>query len=155
MNRKVLSVIGMLFLTCSLLAQNDSLAENKSNFKRLKVDGVAAVVGDYLILESDIDKAFIELQQQEVDTKNFTRCQVLGKLMEDKLFAHQAVQDSIPITDSEVRGAVNARVENLVAQLGGDMKKLLQFYRKDDEQSMREELFDLFKLNIRGTGSVD
>lgn len=148
MNRKVLSVIGMLFLTCSLLAQNDSLAENKSNFKRLKVDGVAAVVGDYLILESDIDKAFIELQQQEVDTKNFTRCQVLGKLMEDKLFAHQAVQDSIPITDSEVRGAVNARVENLVAQLGGDMKKLLQFYRKDDEQSMREELFDLFKLNM-------
>lgn len=148
MNKKVLSVIGMLFFVCNLWSQNDTLTNSQTVQKRLKVDGVAAVVGDYLILESDIDKAFIELEQQEVDTKNFTRCQVLGKLMEDKLYAHQAVQDSISVTDAEVRESVNQRIESLVAQLGGDMKKLLEFYRKEDEQSMREELFDLFKVNM-------
>ncbi|MDO4229745.1 MAG: peptidylprolyl isomerase [Capnocytophaga sp.] len=151
MNKKVLSVIGMLFFTCGLFAQNDTVISSQASpviQKRLKVDGVAAVVGDYLILESDIDKAFIELEQQEVDVKNFTRCQVLGKLMEDKLYAHQAVQDSITVTDGEVRESVNQRIESLVAQLGGDMKKLLQFYNKEDEQSMRDELFDLFKLNM-------
>ena len=86
---------------------------------------MAAVVGDYLILESDIDKAYIDLQQQEVDTCEINRCQMLGKLMEDKLYAHQAVQDSVKLTDSEVRDQVNQRIEFLTAQLGGDIKKLL------------------------------
>ena len=134
---KILSVLALLLLTTPLWAQSD----------RKKVDGVAAVVGDYLILESDIDKAYIDLKQQEVDTKNITRCQMLGKLMEDKLYAHQAVQDSVKLTDAEVREQVNQRIEYLTAQLGGDIKKLLEFYKKDDEQSMREELFTLFKVN--------
>jgi len=114
---------------------------------RKKVDGVAAVVGDYLILESDIDKAYIDLRQQEVDTKDISRCQMLGKLMEDKLYAHQAVQDSIKLTDAEIRDQVNQRIEFLTAQLGGDIKKLLEFYKKDDEQAMRDELFNLLKVN--------
>ena len=134
---KILSVLALLLLTTPLWAQSE----------RKKVDGVAAVVGDYLILESDIDKAYIDLNQQEVDTKNITRCQMLGKLMEDKLYAHQAVQDSVKLTDAEVREQVNQRIEYLTAQLGGDIKKLLEFYKKDDEQSMREELFTLFKVN--------
>ena len=134
---KILSVLALLLLTTPLWAQSE----------RKKVDGVAAVVGDYLILESDIDKAYIDLNQQEVDTKNITRCQMLGKLMEDKLYAHQAVQDSVKLTDAEVREQVNQRIEYLTAQLGGDIKKLLEFYKKDDEQLMREELFTLFKVN--------
>ena len=134
---KNLSVLALLLLTTPIWAQSE----------RKKVDGVAAVVGDYLILESDIDKAYIDLKQQEVDTKNITRCQMLGKLMEDKLYAHQAVQDSVKLTDAEVREQVNQRIEYLTAQLGGDIKKLLEFYKKDDEQSMREELFTLFKVN--------
>lgn len=148
MNRKIVSAIGMLFLTFGLYAQDDTVTNKEVVQKRLKVDGVAAVVGDHLILESDIDKTFIELQNQEVDTKNFTRCQVLGKLMEDRLYAHQAVQDSISVADSRVREAVNQRIEGLLSRLGGDMKKLLEFYKKEDEQSMREELFDIFKLNM-------
>ena len=134
---KILSVLALLLLTTPIWAQSE----------RKKVDGVAAVVGDYLILESDIDKAYIDLNQQEVDTKNIPRCQMLGKLMEDKLYAHQAVQDSVKLTDAEVREQVNQRIEYLTAQLGGDIKKLLEFYKKDDEQSMREELFTLFKVN--------
>ena len=122
---KILSVLALLLLTTPIWAQSE----------RKKVDGVAAVVGDYLILESDIDKAYIDLKQQEVDTKNITRCQMLGKLMEDKLYAHQAVQDSVKLTDAEVREQVNQRIEYLTAQLGGDIKKLLanQCFEKGKE----------------------
>ena len=136
---KIWSILVMLLFTTPFFAQNN---------ERKKVDGVAAVVGDYLILESDIDKAYIDLQQQEVDTREINRCQMLGKLMEDKLYAHQAVQDSVKLTDSEVRDQVNQRIEFLTAQLGGDIKKLLQFYKKDDEQSMRDELFNLLKVSM-------
>ena len=76
-----------------------------------KIDGVAAVVGDYLILETDIDRALIELRSQNVDTKNITRCQLLGKLMEDKLYISQAIQDSIKISDTDIRDGVNRRIE--------------------------------------------
>ena len=37
--------------------------------KSIKIDGVAAVVGDYVILESDVDKTLIDLQSQEIDRK--------------------------------------------------------------------------------------
>ena len=138
MNRtKIFTFLGMLLATTGVFGQTS----------RKKVDGVAAVVGDYLILESDIDKAYIDLRQQEVDTKDISRCQMLGKLMEDKLYAHQAVQDSIKLTDAEIRDQVNQRIEFLTAQLGGDIKKLLEFYKKDDEQAMRDELFNLLKVN--------
>ena len=55
--------------------------------KRLKIDGVSAVVGDYVILESDVDKAYVELESQGVSTLEVSRCNLLGKLMEDKLYA--------------------------------------------------------------------
>ena len=71
-------------------AQTDSIS--KPN--RIKIDGVAAVIGDYVILDSDIDKAYIDLESQGIPTSNIERCSLLGKLMEDKLYAHHAEQDS-------------------------------------------------------------
>ncbi|MPT33938.1 MAG: peptidylprolyl isomerase, partial [Flavobacterium sp.] len=32
-----------------------------------KIDGVVAVVGEYVVLDSDIDKTFVELQAQGID----------------------------------------------------------------------------------------
>ena len=43
----------------------------------VKVDGVAAVVGDFVILESDIDKQFAQLEASGISTKDITRCQLL------------------------------------------------------------------------------
>ena len=113
---------------------------------KTKIDGVASVVGDYLILETDIDRALVELRSQNVDTKNITRCQLLGKLMEDKLYVSQAIQDSIKISDTDIRDGVSRRLEFLVEQLG-DMKKVVAFYHNDDEQSLRDDLFDILKQN--------
>lgn len=114
------------------------------DIKREKVDGVTAVVGDYVILESDIDKSFIDMQTQGVSTKGITRCQVLGRLMEDKLYAHQAIQDSIVVSDAEINSTVDRQLNFLVSQVGS-IDKLLEFYRKEDEQSFREELFEIVK----------
>ncbi len=58
-------------------------------------------MGDLLVLDSDIDKTFLELSSQGNSVKDITRCQMLGKLLEDKLYAHQAIQDSIVVTDED------------------------------------------------------
>lgn len=123
---------------------NDS---TKTTSKRVKIDGVAAVVGDHIILESDVDKTFLDLRQQGASIEGLTRCKLLGKLMEDKLYAHQAIQDSIEVSPGEVRDRVNQSIEYFSQQTGG-MKELLKFYAMEDEASLRERLTEITKVNI-------
>jgi peptidyl-prolyl cis-trans isomerase SurA len=75
----------------------------KFQSKTKKIDGIIATVGDFIILDSDIDKSYLELSSQGNSVKDITRCQMLGKLLEDKLYAHQAIQDSVKVTDAEVK----------------------------------------------------
>ena len=98
----------------------DSLAQSevKQAFKRIKLDGIAAVVGDYVILESDIEKTLIDLKSQGVSDQDVNRCQLLGKLMEDRLFAHQAVQDSVLISEDEIAAIGERQLQQLVSQAG-------------------------------------
>ena len=114
----------------------------------LKVDGVAAVVGDYIILDSDIDKTLLQLKAQGASTANFDRCQLFGKLLEDKLYAHQAIQDSIEVNDAEIRSRVDQQINQFLQQTNGSMDELLEFYKKDDEVSFREEMFEINKSNM-------
>ena len=114
--------------------------------KKQKVDGVIAVVGEYVILDSDIDKTTLELKSQGIDTKEISRCQLLGKLLEDKLYAHQAVQDSIVIADKEVNSKLDEQVAYMVEQLGS-MEKVIQYFKKSTEQDFRSELFEIIKVN--------
>ncbi|SHJ28237.1 peptidylprolyl isomerase [Pseudozobellia thermophila] len=117
------------------------------NFKRIKLDGIAAVVGDYVILDSDIDKTLIDLKSQGVSTADITRCGLLGKLMEDRLYAHQAVQDSLLVSDDEVAATTDRQIQGFVQQIGS-MEKLLKFYKKEDEASLREDINKINKLRM-------
>ena len=112
---------------------------------RIKIDGVAAVIGDYVILDSDVDKAYIDLESQGSPTSNIERCSLLGKLMEDKLYAHHAEQDSITVSDSEINDYVGRTIDYFVQELGS-MEKVLEFYKKKDEQSFRSELSDINRV---------
>ncbi len=117
------------------------------NFKRVKLDGIAAVVGDYVILDSDIEKTLIDLKSQGVSTADVTRCGLLGKLMEDRLYAHQAVQDSLLVSDDEVAATTERQIQGFVQQIGS-MEKLLKFYKKEDEASLREDINEINKLRM-------
>lgn len=113
---------------------------------RQKVDGVIATVGDYIVLDSDIDKSFLELTSQGNSVKDITRCQMLGKLLEDKLYAHQAVQDSIIVTDDEVKSKMDEQVNYMVEQLGS-MDKVVAYFKKANEEDFRTDLFEIIKQN--------
>lgn len=136
---KFISFFLFSFISLSLGAQNDALAS------RIKVDGVSAVVGDYVILESDIDKTLVEMKSQGIATRGITRCQLLGKLMEDKLYAHHAIQDSLEISVEEIYSAVDQIIDNFTQQLGS-IEKVLEFYNKTDESSFRQEIFEINRV---------
>ncbi len=150
-----------LGLLCShtLFAQeiiNDEAPQEKStkattlpnDNNAIKVDGVAAVVGDYIILESDIPKNRQQLEAGGYPTKNIKDCELMGKLLEDKLYAHHAIQDSIEVNDSEIRRNVEYQTEQFLQQLNGSMEKLLELYKMDDEQTLKDEMFEINKANM-------
>ena len=124
----------------SLLAQTDN------DSYKIKIDGLAAVVGDFVILDSDIDKTIIDLQSQGVNTVDLDRCSLLGKLMEDKLYAHHAEQDSLEIDSQQIYNYVDQTIDYFINQLG-DIDKVLEFYKKQDEQTFRLELFEINRVN--------
>ncbi|MCH1453624.1 MAG: peptidylprolyl isomerase [Flavobacteriaceae bacterium] len=142
-NKLIDSYLILLFLliTSSLIAQGSQSVKPK----RIKVDGVSSVVGDYVILESDIDKTIVEMESQGMSTKNVSRCELLGKLMEDKLYAHHAIQDSLEVSDEEIYDYVDQSIAYFTEQLGS-IEKVLEFYKKPDELSFRDELFQINKI---------
>lgn len=115
------------------------------SIEKKKIDGIIATVGDYIILDSDIDKGFIEIEAQGGSIRDITRCQMLGKLMEDKLYAHQAIQDSIIVSDAEVRSLMEDRLEYMMRQAGGDINKIVEFYKKESVEEFKTYFADILK----------
>lgn len=137
--------IKLVFILFILAHQLVAQGNNPVKYNRIKVDGIASVVGDYVILDSDIDKAIVEMQSQGMSTKNISRCELLGKLMEDKLYAHHAIQDSLEVRDEEIYDYVDQSISYFTDQLGS-IEKVLEFYKKSDEQSFRDELYQINKV---------
>jgi peptidyl-prolyl cis-trans isomerase SurA len=52
---------------------------------------------------------------------------MLGKLLEDKLYAHQAIQDSVKVTDAE--GNDGGTIELHGPQIGS-LDKVIKYYKK-------------------------
>lgn len=123
------------------------VVDTTNTFIPKKIDGVAAVVGDYIILDSDVDKAYLQLQAQGVNTSEIPRCQLFGKLLEDKLYAHHAIQDSLPVSDAEIRQNIDYQIQQFLQTTNGSMDKLLSIYNKEDEKSLRAEMFEINKSN--------
>lgn len=126
----------------------DSVKKNTTNFTgRQKIDGVIATVGDYIILDSDIDKNFIELEASGNDVSKVSRCQMLGKLLEDRLYAHQALQDSIIVTDAEINASMEEKIGIMLEQSRGSIDDVVKFYKKNSEEEFRRYFFEILKMN--------
>jgi len=151
-SNRIALLVALAFFGISAAAQqiipdtpNDSVKPVKFTAgNKLKVDGVVAVVGDYVVLDSDIDLMYKEMQAQNVPTADVTRCELIGKLMEDKLYAHQAIQDSIVVHDAEVNETMDRQIDYFVEQLGSP-DKMVAYFKKKSLDSFKTELFEMIK----------
>jgi peptidyl-prolyl cis-trans isomerase SurA len=121
--------------------------DSSEAFKPRKVDGIAAVVGDFIILESNIVKEREQLIAQGADLSGVTDCQLFGNMLEAKLYAHHAIQDSIVVSDAEVRGETDYTIDQFLQSTNGSMERLVAIYKKEDEKSLRDEIFETIKNN--------
>ncbi len=119
---------------------------SEAPFQKTKIDGVAAVIGEHVILDSDITIAYQQLVSEGVSAKDVSRCELAGSLFENKLYSHHAVQDSILVSDAEVNSMVDQQLNYMTRELG-TVEKVLELYKKDDIETFKKELFDINKSN--------
>lgn len=114
--------------------------------EKKRLDGVIAVVGEHIILDSDIDKGYSEAQAVGVDVSDKSRCYFLKALLENKLYAHQAVQDSLVVTDLEVNDFIDSQTDRMVEHYGS-MENTIKAYNKKNYEDFRTYFFEIVKTN--------
>ena len=148
-------VLGFCFLTTLSSFSQEIIEDEKvetpqttviDSVQRIKLDGVNAVIGDFVILNSDIDKQFTQLEAGGISIEDISRCQLFGKLLEDKLYMHHAIQDSLEVSDVEIKSYVDQQLQGFAEQIGS-MEKLVAYYKKSSEKQLRDDMFELNKNN--------
>lgn len=106
--------------------------------KRVKLDGVATVVGKNIVLDSEIEGYKKQLEQQSEGKAEISTCEMLEQIMDRKLLAHHAVIDSVVVNDAEVNSRVEQKIAYFMQQLGSE-EKLYKYYGFDNMSEMRKE----------------
>ncbi|WP_124980014.1 peptidylprolyl isomerase [Nonlabens xiamenensis] len=108
--------------------------------KRFLIDGVSGVIGDYVILSSDITQAK-EQAKRQAGISDLSSCELMQSLLAEKMYAHHAIQDSITISDREIEGSTEQQIDYFKNVLKTqDEQKIAEFYKKDNIQQVREAL---------------
>ncbi len=120
MNKKTF----LFYIFISLLFNNNIFAQ-----KKILIDEVAAIVGDKIILMSDIEQNYEQAARQGIESPRL-KCEVLNQLLLEKLFLNQAILDSVEVADAEVEAELDNRVRYFINMFGGDVEKLEAYYKK-------------------------
>lgn len=98
------------------------------------VDKIIAIVGEEIILKSDIENEFLHEQGQGlISTTSDYRAEILERQLIQKLLLAQAKLDSISVTEDEVENEVNSRVQYLTTNIGS-RERLEAYFGKNIEE---------------------
>ena len=110
------------------------------------LDKIAGVVGNRIILQSDIELKYAQVLVQGYQPSPGLKCQILQSLLTQKLLAQQAIIDSVDVKDDEVDNDVDRRMRGMIQRAGGQ-DKLEQFlgrsviqYKDEIRPDIRESL---------------
>ncbi|RKE04011.1 peptidylprolyl isomerase [Marinifilum flexuosum] len=128
--RKTCTVLTLLLLSILTLNAQDNV-----------VDKIIAVVGNQVVLKSDVEQRFISLKAQgytsgSVDLKT----EIFEDLLIQKLMIAQAAIDSVEVTEQEVEDDLDRKMEMYIQRIGSK-EKLEQYFGKsilDMKNDLRE-----------------
>ena len=105
------------------------------------------VVGDNIVLDSEIDAFKQELIQQSGGQIEISDCEMLEQIMNRKLLAHHAVIDSVIVNEGEIQQQVQRKTDYFTQQLGSP-EKMLELYGFDNIKDLRDELYRVEKEGL-------
>ena len=107
------------------------------------VDKTVAVVGNEVILVSDIEGEVQQMQAQGRSSDRDMRCTLLERMMENKIFLMQARIDSLTVNYDMVDGELSNRIDQYRTYLGGDEE--LEKYFGKPLYKLRQEWRQMFE----------
>jgi len=107
------------------------------------IDEVIWIVGDESILKSEVEEQKLRAQYEGTPLQGDPYCTIPEQIAINKLFLHQAVLDSVEVSESNVMNQVEARMGFFMTQIGSKEKMEEYFGKKTNE--LREDL----RNNIR------
>lgn len=128
---KFISILTLLNIVVSAFSQNNI------------VDEIAWIVGDEIILKSDVEEQKIRMQMEGEKIKGDPYCYIPEQMALTKLFLDQAKIDSIEADEKNVDQQVEMRLNYMVGQIGSK-DKLAEYFMKDYED-IRTELKDMVR----------
>ncbi len=149
-------IVLFLFLgTFWSIAQENNVSESKG----VVLDEIIAIVGDNIILRSDIEREYNEIIMSGEKDDGSLKCELLGGLLASKLLLSRARIDSVTVTDDRVERELNKRVNMFIERLGSK-EKLEELYGKPlsqfkvDMRSQIKELLIVQTMQNKVTGNV-
>ncbi|MBD8082145.1 peptidylprolyl isomerase [Chryseobacterium caseinilyticum] len=102
------------------------------------VDGIAAVIGDEIVLESDVEEQLNYAKQQGAGETN--KCEFLENLLNNKLLVVQAKKDTlIENRSAAIKEQANAKYNQLISQFP-DEKTMLAAYKFRNQYEMKNAI---------------
>ena len=132
-----------ILIPCFLLLSYTVIAQSQP--KKVVVDKIAAVVGDRIILQSDITNSILDIQRQGGTIPENAQCLLMEQAIVSKVLMLQAEKDSLPVTDDEVEAELDQKIRYYINQLGSqdaleEMAGKSVYQIKDDaRESVKEQ----------------
>ena len=129
--------------------------------KKVVADKIIAIVGDRIILQSEITNAISDMKRQGQQVPDNAKCAVLDQALVSKVLMMQAMKDSLPVSEDEIEAELDQRVRYFVNMYGS--KEALEtmagksvYQIKDDaRESVREnKLAQAMQQKIVGSVKV-
>ena len=111
--------------------------------QRVVADKIIAVVGDKIILQSDIENSMNDMVRQGMELPTNAKCLVLEQAMGVKALVLQAQKDSLPITEEEVETEIDNQIRGFIGQYGS--KEELERVAGKTVYQLKEDFKDGFK----------
>jgi len=108
----------------------------------LIIDRVVGVVGDFNVLQSDIEQQYLQMKMSGMYMIPEARCLIFNQFVEQKLLMAQAKIDSVEVGPDMVEMQMEARLDYFIAQFG-DQEEMESYFNKsifDIKDDLREAI---------------
>jgi len=132
-----------IFTACLLLLFVVASAQGQP--KKVIADKIAGIVGDKIILQSDIKNSLADIARQGGTVPENGECLLMEQAIISKVLMLQAQKDSLPVTDEEVEADLDNRIRTYINQLGSQEAleeiagKTIYQIKDDARESVKEQ----------------
>ncbi len=112
---------------------------------KVVADKIAAIVGDRIILQSDIRNSILDAVRQGQQVPPNAECLMMEQALISKVLMLQAEKDSLPVTDEEVEAELDQKVRFYINQFGSQEAleevagKTIYQIKDDARESVKEQ----------------